>query len=182
MCNKIKKGDSIHPVCPFCGASLLDFSKETDQEPSIKLVCTPPASKENERHNRHIFLSRIWGSFHQSTDSTGKNIPQELIRDGEKVEMSCPYCYRSLTLKTKKCDFCNSPMFMLLQTDEHKIIGSIKVCSQKGCHSHESGEIPNGHKFDEELQLSIKHRKKLMKFNNQDIKGEENDQKKKGCE
>ena len=136
-----KKGDLIHPICPKCGACLLDYDVIIDEEPSMKIIACFPQKK---KVNRLLWLSIIWGDFHNVVDGVNEK-SEDAIKKGEVITPRCPYCYEKLIIE-EKCSKCDTQMFELFEADEHKIIGIIRVCNKSGCHNHEAFKTPEDFK------------------------------------
>ena len=139
--NLKKNGDSIHPVCPKCGACLLHYDVMIDKEPSMKIIACFP---QKEKVNRLLWLSVIWGDFHNVIDGVDEK-SRHAIKEGEVMAPRCPYCYEKLTIE-EKCSECDTQMFELFEANEHEIIGIIHICNKSGCHNHEAFKIPEDFK------------------------------------
>ena len=156
-----KDGDLIHPVCPGCGASLLCYDVKIDGEPSMKVIACPP---EEEKNGRLLRLCTIWGDFHNTIDTMDEESKQS-IKIGTITGIRCIYCYDKLVIE-EECE-CGAPMFEMLEADEHGIVGTIRVCARKGCHTHESHELSEGFKpeFKNAGFITSKNVKKFHKIN-----------------
>jgi len=143
-----KNGDLTHAVCPICAADLLCKKKKITEKFSIKLLI----DLRDGRYNHHIYLSSIWGNFHQMEDPMPAG---HKIQNGEIADFHCPYCMSELKIESQ-CPKCGTPMFSLLETDGKCLVGRIKICCKSGCHYHEWEKLTADYKF-------VKHSFQLVK-------------------
>ncbi len=102
----------IEALCPHCGKSLIDVSKNMGFGIIFKTG------------KGIIMISPFWNHHHVITDMK--------IEKGEVVDLYCPHCKHILTT-SKKCPQCQAPLAMVIDENTGQ---KIKFCTRFGCKHH----------------------------------------------
>lgn len=128
----IESGTFLHSFCPHCFKSLIE-------EDMIKLEITNAKNEEGV-----VMLSPYLNIF--TSKSTVFLREKETLKD-----LKCPHCHKSLKVKDKYCDWCQSPVARINITARTKFI-DFYICTKKGCRWH---GLSDGDLYDIKIEDSL---------------------------
>lgn len=114
MTNKI----SLNVKCTHCNQSLMDYRKELNGKPSIKVNVKNAAGAEGT-----LWLCSTYGCY-------DKQCEVELV-EGTRVIVSCPHCNEVLNTDVV-CKVCGAGMIKF----NIEIGGVVSICDRVGCENH----------------------------------------------
>jgi hypothetical protein len=122
---------AVTVVCPnlTCGMVLNNpmVVMGSPPVPAIKLGWRYFSPDVGDKNPHILHVSSVWGDHTLISDTP--------IRDGEVLDLFCPFCGQSFPTKAH-CD-CNARMVMLLtQQGESQWSDSVLICARRGCPGH----------------------------------------------
>ena len=114
MANKV----SLNVKCTHCNHSLMDYTKELNKKPSIKV------NVKNENGDEgNLWLCSTYGCLDKTSDIE--------LKDGTRVVISCPSCGKELNTDVP-CKQCDARMIKF----NIEIGGVVSICDRVGCDNH----------------------------------------------
>lgn len=114
MANKV----SLNVKCTQCNHSFMDYKKQLNEKPSIKVK-----AKNKDGDEGFLWLCSTYGCYEKESEIE--------LKDGSRLEVFCTDCGETLNTDVT-CKTCDARMIKF----NIEIGGVVSICDRIGCESH----------------------------------------------